>query len=111
MLNRCKDAIKTNQEKQNEVVKHRDDLIQQLNEKQTVIESMMKVIFFLFYSLFFYIINSFSHYLNIWKKRKEKIRLYLQKIRRYILLGKFKRRRSFQFEAFCKKYFGEWILT
>ncbi|UJR35994.1 hypothetical protein I4U23_028734 [Adineta vaga] len=42
LLNRCKDAIKINQEKQNELTKHRDELISQLNEKQNVIESLIK---------------------------------------------------------------------
>ncbi len=59
LLNRCKDAIKTHQEKQSELIKHRDDLLQQLNEKQTFIESMMKVnIFFSLSPSFIIILNT-----------------------------------------------------
>ena len=39
--------MKTNQEKQMELTKERDDLHQELKEKQTFIESMMKVNIFL----------------------------------------------------------------
>ncbi|CAF1548479.1 unnamed protein product, partial [Adineta steineri] len=42
LLTRCKDGLKIHQEKQNELTKQRDDFLQQLNEKQAVIESMMK---------------------------------------------------------------------
>nr|ACI90345.1 golgi autoantigen golgin subfamily a4-like protein [Philodina roseola] len=43
LLTRCKDALKINSEKQTELIKERDDLQEKLNEKQTMIESLMKV--------------------------------------------------------------------
>ncbi|CAF1230556.1 unnamed protein product [Rotaria sordida] len=42
LLARCKEAIKTNQEKQSDLITERDDLLQKLNEKQQFIESLMK---------------------------------------------------------------------
>jgi hypothetical protein len=45
LLIQCKEAIKTHQEKQVGLIIERDKLLQQLNEKQTFIESLMKVCF------------------------------------------------------------------
>ncbi|CAF1053004.1 unnamed protein product [Rotaria magnacalcarata] len=42
LLSRCNEAMKTNEAKRIEIEKQRDDLNQRLNEKQNVIESMMK---------------------------------------------------------------------
>ncbi|CAM4964666.1 unnamed protein product [Rotaria socialis] len=42
LLTQCKEAIKNHQEKHLKVVTERDDLFEKLNEKQTLIESMMK---------------------------------------------------------------------
>ncbi|CAF4958352.1 unnamed protein product [Rotaria sp. Silwood1] len=42
LLNQRNDVIKTHQDKQVELVKQCDDLFQKLNEKQSVIDSMMK---------------------------------------------------------------------
>ncbi|CAF4291575.1 unnamed protein product, partial [Rotaria magnacalcarata] len=52
LLTQCKEAIKNHQEKHLKVVTERDDLFEKLNEKQTFIESMMKVCLdFLFHLL------------------------------------------------------------
>ncbi|CAF3057511.1 unnamed protein product [Rotaria sp. Silwood2] len=42
VLNHCNDVIKTHQDKEAELIKERDEILQKLNEKQSFIESMMK---------------------------------------------------------------------
>lgn len=98
--------MKVHQDKETEFNNQLEELERQIKEKQNVIESLMKVNIFLFLLSLYYVTSN--------ETKDDDKNLYTKKngLRRYHLhiyfIGNFKRRRSFQFEAICKNYSGEW---